>query len=416
MSLVEIFTNSVNKVITILGFSSPTAAVPEPPKSDGTGVLNEFLRDRKERFLRDLASGSQDWTVVTGNEAGDLDSIASAIGYAFLSGDSNIIPLVQTPRDSLHLRPENMLAFSRASVDSALLLTSSDIPPPPAPQPSKYVLVDHNRLLPSLSGEVVAILDHHSDEEQHPNANPRVIKPVGSCASLVGTHFSDKWKTGSTDNLQSVALLLLSAILIDTGGLKAGGKAVDTDYEAAKLLVPHTGLATASSMANVEGQVPSALDQYSRQLLATKSSVEHLSTKDLLRRDYKEYVYADLRVGLATVPIGLKFLVKRNTEEFWNDVDAYMADQKLDILGVLTTYRSAKKRKHRRQLLFVVKPGNPDLEDKVFTGIGRDSELQCEERRIAGMGKRRARCWRQGNVKATRKQVAPLVKRILESK
>ena len=345
----------------------------------------------------------------------DLDSIASAIGYAYLSQEPNIIPLVQTARDSLHLRPENLLAFSRASIDSALLLTSSDIPASPAPQPSKYVLVDHNRLLPSLNGDVVAILDHHSDEQQHLTANPRVLKPVGSCASLVTVQFTDVWKTGSSDHLPSVALILLSAILIDTGGLKPGRKAIDTDYEAAKLLVPQTGLATASSMANVEGQVPTAIEQYSRQLASTKAAVDDLSVTDLLRRDYKEYVVTDRRVGLSTVPVGLKLLVKRDMQKFWNDIDAYMKDQRLDVLGVLTSYRSARKHKHRRQLLFVVKPGLSDVETKLFTGIGTDEDLQCEERRIAGIGKRRARCWRQGNVKATRKQVAPLVKSLLES-
>jgi exopolyphosphatase len=345
----------------------------------------------------------------------DLDSIASAVGYAYLSQGNNIIPMVQTPRDSLHLRPENLLAFSKASLDSALLVTSSDIPPPPVNQPSKYVLVDHNRLLPPLVGNVIAIIDHHSDEEQHLTANPRVIKPVGSCASLVTVQFTDSWKTGASEHLQPVALLLLSAILIDTGGLKAGGKATETDYEAAKLLAPHSGLATTSSMSTVEGQVPSALDSLSRQLASTKASVGHLSVRDLLRRDYKEYVIAGLRVGLATVPVGLKALIKRDTPRFWSDVESYMADLHLDILGVLTSYRSAKRRKHRRQLLFVVQPGHPEVEMDLFREIGTDQELNCEERRIAGIGKRRARCWRQGNVKATRKQVAPLVKRILES-
>ena len=73
----EIFTNSVNKIISMLGFGSPAAAAPEFTNSDGSGAFNEWLRDRKERFLRDLASGSQDWIVVTGNEAGGLHESCS---------------------------------------------------------------------------------------------------------------------------------------------------------------------------------------------------------------------------------------------------------------------------------------------------------------------------------------------------
>ena len=321
---------------------------------------------------------------------------------------------MQTPRDSFHLRPENLLVFSKASLDSALLLTPSEIPPPPATQPSKYVLVDHNRLLSHLTGTVVSIFDHHADEQQHLSADPRVIKPVGSCTSLIAVHFTDSWKTRPSEELQSVALLLLSGILIDTGGLKAGGKATETDYEAARLIAPHTGLATTSSMAAVEGQVPTALDSYSRQLALQKASVDHLSVGDLLRRDYKEDIVAGLRIGLATVPVGLKPMVKRDMPTFWSDIDAYMAERHLEILGVLTSYRS-KRNKHKRQLLFVIQPGHTDIETKLFAAIGADKELDCEERRIAGLGKRRARCWRQGNVKATRKQIAPLVKSILES-
>jgi hypothetical protein len=72
MSLLETLTGSINALISKLGFGGSATPALEPPKSDGTGPLNEFLRDRKERFLRDIASGNQDWIVVTGNEAGGL--------------------------------------------------------------------------------------------------------------------------------------------------------------------------------------------------------------------------------------------------------------------------------------------------------------------------------------------------------
>jgi exopolyphosphatase len=344
----------------------------------------------------------------------DLDSVASAIGYAYLASDPCIIPIIQTPRDSLHLRPENELAFSIAFVDQTFLLTPSDLPSSSGTLSSKLVLVDHNRRLPTFVGDVIGILDHHEDENQHLDAQPRKIEPVGSCSSLVTMHFAEVLKSGSPGRFRSVALLLLSAILIDTNCLKPGGKATQTDHEAAQLLIPLTDLATQSSLAGSTGQIPAAVSELSHRLAASKSSVEHLSTKDLLRRDYKEYTIADLKVGLSTVPLGLKYLVKRNSDQFWNDIDTWMSEQNLIIIGILTTYRSAKKRQHRRQLLFIIQPGNPDVEKKLFTAIASDKELRCEERRIAGIGKRRARCWRQGNVKATRKVVAPLVRKALE--
>lgn len=308
-----------------------------------------------------------------------------------------------------------MLTFSRVGVDPANLLSVSDLPTAPALQPSKFALVDHNRILPSLNGTVHAVLDHHEDEQQHLDANPRVIQPVGSCASLVTLHFGDKWGAEPSENLQSVATLLLAAILIDTNGLKKGGKATSTDFQAAQMLIPHTTLSAASSTIKAETPLPGAVEKFSRELADTKGSVEHLSVKDLFRRDYKEYAIVDTKVGLSTVPLDLKKLLKRDSAQFWDDLDEWMSEQKLDILGILTTYRSERRRKHRRQLLFVVQPMHPELEKKIFDGIGGSEELQCEERRIAGLGKHRARCWRQGNVKATRKAVAPLVKNLIES-
>jgi len=72
MSLLETLTSGFYAIITMLGFGNSATTSPDLPKSDGTGPLNDFLRDRKERFLRDIANGSQEWTVVTGNEAGGL--------------------------------------------------------------------------------------------------------------------------------------------------------------------------------------------------------------------------------------------------------------------------------------------------------------------------------------------------------
>ncbi|KAG8774724.1 Exopolyphosphatase [Serendipita sp. 397] len=378
-------------------------------------ILDNFLRERKASFLSDLYAGSaNEWIVVTGNEAGDLDSIASAIGYAFLSSDAKIIPFIQTKRSDLHLRPENILAFSLASLDTSHLLTASDIDRGIQAYNCSYILVDHNRILPTCNGTVLGVLDHHEDEGFHKDAKPRTIQPVGSCASLVTVHFKQRLQSATSGELADIATLLLSAILIDTGGLKAGGKATDVDFEGAELLVPQTGIASTSSMVEIRKKPPSSLDALSHRLAQTKSSVDHLSTSDLLRRDYKEYSIAGLQIGLSTVPIGLKFLVKRDIRGFWSDIDSWITDRSLDILGVLTTYRSKRKNKHRRQLLFLVRPGREQIEKKLFDGIGDDKELACEERRIAGLGARRGRCWRQGNVKATRKTVAPLVRKILE--
>ena len=350
----------------------------------------------------------------------DLDSIASAIGYAFLSAkDSKIVPLIQTPRDSLQLRPENMDAFKMASLDPSFLLTSSDIPPMPTPQPARFALVDHNRLLSSFTGEVVAIIDHHEDENLHTTADPRVIKPVGSCASLVTLQLRSTLEHGSAGQFEDIAILLLSAILIDTGALKAKGKAIEEDYQAAQLLMPLTSLDTDVGSVAVKGSpIPAPLQAYFEALSLAKSSVGDFSTRDLLRRDYKEYGYSTGTLcGLATVPIKLEPWHDRDTDEFWGGIDTWMEERKLHILGILTTFKSAKKGKGRRQSVWVVRGEGEEfdrLADNLFNGIEK-SELQVEDiGKLKGQKKRRVRVYRHQNTKATRKAVAPLVQEIIE--
>jgi exopolyphosphatase len=145
-------------------------------------VLSTFLSSQKSLYLQDIQNGKgKEWTVVMGNEAGgesillvctvcwncahglpDLDSIASSIGYAFFAAATSdqpatsadkptplkFVPLVQTARGDLTLRPENIEAFKKSSLsaDNTDLLCIDDITSI-TPFPSdKFVLVDHNRL------------------------------------------------------------------------------------------------------------------------------------------------------------------------------------------------------------------------------------------------------------------------------
>jgi hypothetical protein len=120
------------------------------------GSLSSWARAVKKDFLSDLAACAPairsnttahstacaragEWSIVMGNEAGDLDSLTSAIAWAFylahedISLSSNditglkkgkgkkgkhhdwrerpVVPLLQTEEDAIDLRPENKLAL-----------------------------------------------------------------------------------------------------------------------------------------------------------------------------------------------------------------------------------------------------------------------------------------------------------------
>ncbi|KAG0692885.1 hypothetical protein DFH29DRAFT_817002, partial [Suillus ampliporus] len=129
------------------------------------------------------------WTVVIGNEAGDLDSVASALGYAWLRSHTSrkTIAYITTPREDFFLREENLHALGLAEIDQPYeeLYYSGDSMPS---QVSKFALVDHNVLHPKYAtptARVVAVIDHHTDEGQYKDtADSRIIEMVGSCLCL----------------------------------------------------------------------------------------------------------------------------------------------------------------------------------------------------------------------------------------
>lgn len=295
----------------------------------------------------------------------DLDSIASSVAYAWFASTSTGNPhiaILQTARRDLKLRPENIYAFSLASLTTELqeLLCIDEVPSAPFPS-DKFALVDHNRLLSkfteSAPASVVAVIDHHEDEGLYTDtASPRLIQvPTGSCTSLVTLHILNT--AGPDVHVPpELATFLLCGILIDTNGLKEGGKAVQADHDAAAFLVPRSSLALPKSpQAKRPLDVAAAplVRNLATELRDKKSAVEHLTTLDLLRRDYKQYAIQsswtpgrrDVHVGLATVPLPLESWMPKDTVGFWREVDTFMDENGLHVLGILTSFSAGKKKK-----------------------------------------------------------------------
>lgn len=248
-------------------------------------TLDEFLVQAKRDAFEHLKAGAaakQKLTLVMGNEAGDLDSAACAIGLSYLLsrfgppqgyklGASSYVPLIQSMHSDDVLRPENTAAFRAAGIDPEHTLCLDDIQhtlglalDSDAFAPAANValgLVDH----PSLTGpwggsgasnrDVEIVLDHHEDVGDHADAPLRIVKapskqPVGSCSSMVADLFAAHFAQASATDvaMRQVADLLMSAIVIDTDNLRAAprGKATQTDFDAVKTLFP------ASSFGNPE--------------------------------------------------------------------------------------------------------------------------------------------------------------------
>ena len=342
------------------------------------------------------------------------------------------------------MRPENSFAFEASSIDPrAHILFMDELPKQldslAADTGVRYALVDHNRLGPAFGHDdasVVALIDHHEDERVHLGASPREIKvPTGSCSSLVAVQFL-RGKPHAVVP-QELADFLLSALVLDTNNVKPApeGKAQPDDLDAVRLLLPFSSLAQQpkrqKGVAAVSTTGQESLEDRTAALKAKKYDLSKLQGRDLLRRDYKEYESDKLhiRYGLATIPLQLReWLARPEIGGRWGAIlekmDEWAEERKLGIVGVLTSYKEG------RELLFLLRGEGAglaslqqvfrELEEDETHGVLKLGELdigkpeyatEVESKKWDG----RVFSYQQRNAAATRKQVAPAMKKAIEA-
>ena len=293
---------------------------------DETAVadLNAFLRDTRT-LLRDsrdsMTKQKKRLTLVLGNEAADLDSVACAVSLAYslhLANDDETrayAPVVCVPREDFPLRADARWLLDHVGIDVDALTFDGEISFSAFARTTtnddddddalRLVLVDHNAVASSsayaaFADAVDAVVDHHDDEKKYPAACDAVIVPTGSCATLVAEALVEpsgtatrvsfetaarlfpKKKTGEDSDARRLrvgdprAALLLAAVLLDTQNLNASATRVHARDVA---IVP-----ILASLAGT-GDVGAFHDELKRR----RFDQSGLSPRDLLRRDYKQW-------------------------------------------------------------------------------------------------------------------------------
>ncbi|KAH8733052.1 hypothetical protein GQ44DRAFT_696858 [Phaeosphaeriaceae sp. PMI808] len=331
-------------------------------RPNGVGHFSEWSRATKKAFLVDWQAGkASEWVIVEGNEGGDMDSMTAALTWAYHLDHSTensshpikAIALLQTPSHALDLRPENKLALENSQMTPGHedLLTMDELPEDAETLSKKLkgiVLVDHGEPLRKWSqAKILSVFDHHKDRGTAPRAKPRVFETAASCTTLVARQMLNELEQLEQEYHMPHELLelILSAIAIDSGGLK-GDKTTKADITTSKRVLARS----AWSKRNLE-EVMEKLDD---DLTSAQKDIDHLDLRDLLRRDWKGDLIdtpsprtPTVSLGFASIPYSMdEQILKTDFAELfdWFAVHAaWTAETGVDISICLNKYKKHYK-------------------------------------------------------------------------
>ncbi len=281
---------------------------------------------------------------------------------------------------------------------------------------------------------------------QETDPEPRIIEHSGSCTSLVVRTLQSTWDASSSSSLTSgaahaqgeaaiddsaviqtwdaqVAKLALASILIDTANLTAEGKVFPADRDAVEYLE-----------AKIQSSVSEARTwdraKFYAEINAAKSDIGGLTLKDIMRKDYKEWVEGERKLGICSVVRPLEFLVGKSWEERQSEkegdcfdiaISDFMSDCDISIFAIMTTSTS-KEKGFQRELFLQAHHAVATIASKF--ALQATAELGLEELNVPGVieyntspeGPKEQlfrKVWNQKNVSKSRKQVAPLLRKAM---
>ncbi|GMF25060.1 unnamed protein product [Phytophthora lilii] len=275
--------------------------------------------------------------------------------------------------------------------------------------------MDHNALsnkkIPRTHGlQVVEIVDHHSDLGQHLDAEEREVAfadgnaLVASTCTLVAERLKD---VESHHVHKLLSTMLLGVIALDSINFDPKAKKVTPrDVKAAEKL---------------EEMAFMTKEELFKWLQAEKFNPAHwgaFTLENCLQVDYKEFTFATAggdakKIGMSAVLIDLEtFVLKsRDATALREGLSAYCEQNEVAFLVVMTMFMTSDGHRHR-QLLFFQEDGH-DAEHCVAF-LKTEGSLQLELLQLPETHHdEHVVAFKQLNIGASRKQVAPLIQRAL---
>lgn len=404
-------------------------------------AIGNFLKNARQSLLKNLSSPAlANLKFVIGNQSGDLDSICSAISYAYYSHIYNVtkqkceaetvtsIPVLNFHRDELALRKDCAWLFfeklKHINFEDLVFIDELNDIETVNKTKINIVLVDHNNpekfIRRELKSEfqVVSIIDHHADEKTVvEGVSPRIIQTCGSCTTLVANYWINEMNLLSVEHdvnklveLGEVITLGCSALLIDTDELKF--KAVALDH-----LIYDNYYTKYNDVAEAANEQKIDFDTLFRVLREKKNYINDLTVGQILQKDFKSYdlvrknengkIYS---TGISSTVKPFDWMINRDGEkQVLNAIETFRDTLGLDICIVMTSYTDKSTQKFSRELIVWLKDASFDFFITDLTNSTLDLK-RLDSRTNARFAK-----FLQQNTNASRKQVAPILKNIVEN-
>jgi len=323
-----------------------------------------------------------------GNDAGDLDSISSAVGVAWwrdsrltVSEKENLfhVPLMAFPRDEFRLRGDAVLSFKKAGVQ----LDSKDAPPgllfldefAELTEDGKLLdrsqvaiaLSDHNVLTERMENyfggdapaKVELVFDHHQDMGQNKDAATRVIdERAGSACTLVSEHILKEEPPLQVPS--EIAHLMLNTIAIDTRNFdEKKNRFNDRDARVHK--------EWCNRFKDILPAIGKDQQKLFKELQEARFDVSHLSAGEMMRLDFKLGVvsggkFDGSRIGFASIMDSLEgFLARANGGIPGLEAELMKIFEQHDILAIVCFAKPQKIQGQEQQAKCLLFAGDEDV-------------------------------------------------------
>ena len=252
-------------------------------------------------------------------------------------------------------------------------------------------------ILRAYSPNVTKVIDHHQAVENTVAGKDGVsttLEMAGSCSSLVA---AELLKDPAYTLDAALATLLLSAILLDTGNLKAASRVTAADKSAVEELVKI---------------LPSSfnLENHFLNLFNARFDVSKLSVQQALQRDYKGCTVNHYTIGFSTVTALLSNFL--STENVNSDFAEFYSNHKLDALVVVGVSMTVEQSEVQRQIAVFEPEGvGAEFAESIASMLESEESLRCERMSTDFRGF----LLQQGNPDMSRKHILPIVTSFIKS-